>query len=235
MLEQFLSRPADDTATGPRPKPILRLALLTIAFGIVEGALGNTTIPVLRGISAVLFGVPFMVGVTVWALRARHNRRLRTAAGGTARWAGTAGTGTGESAAAPPAPQPFGVSHQGAEALAAAWMQWMGLAGATATQFGGDGGIDVTQREWVAQVKNYTRTNVGRPEVQNLYGVAAAERKRPMFFTSSGYSSGAVEFADKVGVALFVYDAVGGALTPVNLAAKIVMKGGHGQPPAARQ
>jgi len=124
-----------------------------------------------------------------------------------------------------PAPQPYGVSHAGAESLAAWWMRWMGLDGAQVTQLSNDGGIDVEQAEWVAQVKNYSRgNNVARPEVQNIYGVAMAESKRPMIFTSSGYSAGVIEFADRVGAALFVYPAERGEITASNKTAAAVLR-----------
>ncbi|WP_181420321.1 restriction endonuclease [Curtobacterium sp. MCBD17_023] len=120
-----------------------------------------------------------------------------------------------------PLPQPYGVSHEGAEALAAAWLEWLGFRGAEATTYSGDGGIDVRQAEWAAQVKNYASSRtVGRPEVQNLFGAASAESRRGAFFTSGSYTSHAVDFADRTGVALFRYDAVAGTIRGANGAAR---------------
>ncbi|WIB65821.1 restriction endonuclease [Curtobacterium sp. MCBD17_040] len=116
-----------------------------------------------------------------------------------------------------PAPQPYGVHDQGAEALVAAWMRWMGLRGAAPTRFSADGGIDVTHPEWVAQVKNISpNRSVGRPELQKLHGAATANSKRGMFFTSGSYTRHAIDFANDVGIALFRYDAAEGTLRGTN-------------------
>lgn len=132
-----------------------------------------------------------------------YNPSIRAAAGGFAP-AGPA-----------PQPQPYGISHEGAEALTAAWMRYLGEADADVTRFTSDGGIDVTSEHYIAQVKNYSGT-VGVESVRELAGVSLADGRKPLFFTSGNYASGAVEFAGRVGVALFQYDAAEGTLTGVN-------------------
>ncbi|WP_181435249.1 restriction endonuclease [Curtobacterium sp. MCBD17_019] len=204
--------PADSTGL----KPVRNIAIAGIVLFVVSGALGSIN-DVMQNVATAIFGIPATICIIVWILRARHNKRVR------------AGFNSApQSAVSPsdrPAPQPYGVSHAGAESLAASWMRWMGLDGAQVTQLSNDGGIDVEQADWVAQVKNYSAgTNVGRPEVQNIYGVAMAEAKRAMFFTSSGYSAGAIEFADRVGAALFVYSAERGELTASNRTAADILR-----------
>lgn len=115
----------------------------------------------------------------------------------------------------PPPPQPFGVSHEGAEALVALWMQHLGAVDAAVTPFSGDGGIDVESKDYIAQVKNYSGT-VGVAEIRELAGVALVDGRKPLFFTSGTYAQGAVEFADRASIPLFVYDAVEGTLVAGN-------------------
>lgn len=110
-----------------------------------------------------------------------------------------------------PAPQPYGVSHRGAELLVAQWMAHLGDMGASVTQYTGDGGIDISSSRYLAQVKNYTGT-VGVASIRELAGVASVDGRRALFFTSGNYASGAVEFAERAGVALFTYDAENGTL-----------------------
>jgi hypothetical protein len=97
---------------------------------------------------------------------------------------------------------------QDAECAAAAWMRWMGYDDAEVTGPGADGGVDVTSRRSVAQVKTETLP-VGRPALQRLHGVAMADGKEGLFFSLSGYTSQAVEWADLAGMPLFRFDLQG--------------------------
>lgn len=115
----------------------------------------------------------------------------------------------------PPGRQPFGVSHGGAELLVAEWMKHLGEGDATVTQASGDGGIDVRGPRYVAQVKHYAG-NVGVEPIRELAGVATVERREALFFTSAGYAPGAIAFADRAKVALFVFDAEAGSLSGAN-------------------
>jgi hypothetical protein len=124
-----------------------------------------------------------------------------------------------------PNPQPMGVSHKGAEELAAQWMRFMGDSDARTTRFVADGGIDVESRRYVAQVKNWAGT-VGVAAVRELAGVAASDGRKPIFFTSGTYSSGAVEFANRSRMALFVYSAESGTIEAANSYASIAVNGG---------
>ncbi|WP_162240763.1 restriction endonuclease [Leifsonia sp. Leaf264] len=120
-----------------------------------------------------------------------------------------------------PAPQPYGVSHQGAEQLTAGWMRFFGEADAVVTQFTGDGGIDAQSQHYIAQTKNYAGT-VGVESVRELAGVVAADGRKGLFFTSGTYAAGAIQFADRVGILLFRYDAAAGSLEAANAAAEAV-------------
>lgn len=125
----------------------------------------------------------------------------------------------------PPPPQPFGVSHEGAEHLCAQWMKYLGEADAEVTRFVADGGIDVGSLHYVAQVKNYTGS-VGVAEVRELAGVSHDDGRKPLFFTSGSYASGAVDFASRVGIALFIYNSSEGTLTGANSIGELALARG---------
>ncbi|EYR62245.1 hypothetical protein N866_10385 [Actinotalea ferrariae CF5-4] len=72
----------------------------------------------------------------------------------------------------PPPPQPYGVSPDGAERLAAAWMQHLGATGVAVTRGTKDGGLDVVADRYIAQVKAWAGP-VSVVEVRAMAGVAA--------------------------------------------------------------
>lgn len=86
------------------------------------------------------------------------------------------------------------------------WLRLHGEPSAQLTQDGADGGVDIISNRFVCQVKNYAGS-VGVPPIRALYGVSAAEGKSPLFFSTGDYTNAAIEFADKVNMPLFVYDA----------------------------
>lgn len=120
-----------------------------------------------------------------------------------------------------------GVTPRGAEELVAQWMRHLGEVSAAVTAFAGDGGVDVVGQRYIAQVKHFTG-NVGVAPIRELAGVAATDGRSPLFFTSNGYASGAVEFAERAGVALFVYSAERGELLGMNGRAKTLIMHGLG-------
>lgn len=117
--------------------------------------------------------------------------------------------------APPPAPQLYGVSHGGAESLAADWMRHLGVLDAEVTRLTGDGGIDVVADRFIAQVKNYAGS-VSVSEVRELYGVAVAEAKQAVLFTSGSLTNDAAEFLARVGIPAIRYDAVAGTVAGLN-------------------
>lgn len=118
-----------------------------------------------------------------------------------------------------PSPQPYGVSHYGAEVLARDWMRHIGHVDAQETQKSSDGGIDVYTAEVVVQVKNY-KDYVGVPAVRELLGVAVSEGKRPVLFTSGSLTTEAADFAARNSIPTFKYSAELGTLDCLNGSAK---------------
>lgn len=110
-------------------------------------------------------------------------------------------------------------SWQQAEALAAWHMRKLGFDDAKMTPSGPDGGLDVRATDAVAQVKHYA-TPIGGPAIQQLRG-AAHGQGAALFYSLSGYTKAAVEYANSAAVALFTYDE-SGVVQPFNHAAQIL-------------
>lgn len=91
-----------------------------------------------------------------------------------------------------------------AEDAAAAFVRSLGFREATATPVGADAGLDVVGSGVAAQVKTQLPP-VGRPAVQRLRGAALDVPVR-LFFSTSGYTTAAIDYADEAGVALFNLD-----------------------------
>lgn len=93
-------------------------------------------------------------------------------------------------------------------------MRGWGFVDAKATTGGPDGGIDVRSSQALAQVK-WRGGVAGRPDIQKLYGARGGDAEKALFFFSaSGYSRAAVDYARENGIGLYVYDPLGHA-TPV--------------------
>jgi hypothetical protein len=119
-------------------------------------------------------------------------------------------------AASPPPPgQPFGVSQGGAEYLVAAWMRHLGESDAGTSHETGVGRVAAASTRCVAQVSN-DEASVNLEAVQELVAAAAVDGRRALFFTAGSFAEDAEAFAEKSGVALFVYDAVTGTLEGAN-------------------
>lgn len=91
-----------------------------------------------------------------------------------------------------------------AEVLAATHMQSIGFSDSETTGSGTDKGLDVIADSAVAQVKAHN-TPVGAPDVQRLRG-ASHGKKEALFYSLSGYTLQALEFAENSGVSLFTFD-----------------------------
>ena len=124
-----------------------------------------------------------------------------------------------------PQKQQFGVSDEGAEALVAQWMRWLGVFDAEVTKFVGDGGIDVESSRYIAQVKNF-RGNVGIAAIRELAGVASVDGRTPLFFTSGDYPKDALIWAQNAGIYLFTYDAKNAKLSANNQLARDALGSG---------
>ena len=105
-----------------------------------------------------------------------------------------------------------------AELNAAEKMRLWGFVDAVSTTGGSDGGLDVRSSRALAQVK-WKGGVTGRPDIQNLYGARGAGTEQLFFFSASGYSDQAIEYADQVGIMLMTYDPLG-AVEGVNQAAR---------------
>lgn len=103
-----------------------------------------------------------------------------------------------------------GLSWREWEHSAALLMRRFGFVDAALTAAGSDGGVDIRSREAVGQVKARL-TATSRPEIQQLHGVARAEGKLGLFFSVGGYTTGAIDWAERAGVALFVLESSGTA------------------------
>ncbi|MAF96376.1 MAG: hypothetical protein CMM60_11570 [Rhodospirillaceae bacterium] len=89
------------------------------------------------------------------------------------------------------------------EQAAGAFLTGLGIAGVRIAGAGADGGVDVrVVGKLVGQVKAL-ESKVGRPQLQQIYGIARAEGVQPLFFSRSGYSKAATEWANSVEMPLF--------------------------------
>ena len=108
------------------------------------------------------------------------------------------------------------------EKAAAAFLVGLGYSGVRAAAAGADGGVDVwATGTLVGQVKAQ-QTKVGRPPLQQLYGIACKENVQGLFFSKSGYSKPATRWANSVEMPLFrvSYRDDGFVVDPVNSSAK---------------
>jgi hypothetical protein len=105
-----------------------------------------------------------------------------------------------------------------AEAYVAEVLIAMNGTDVTLTPAGPDGGVDVRSVEAVAQVKMEAKP-IGRPTIQQTYGIAVAEGRRPLVFSISGFTSEAVEWAELAHVACWAF-ARDGSLEPITEAAR---------------
>lgn len=122
-------------------------------------------------------------------------------------------------------PEPIQISDwEIAEGNAARWMRFWGYADAHVTGGGADGGLDVTSSAAIAQVK-FKASMTGGPDLQRLAGAGYSHRgKTLIFFTGSGYTPQAIEFADVAKIALFTYR-LDGAVSAVNRSATQIATG----------
>lgn len=107
-----------------------------------------------------------------------------------------------------------------AELNAAKHMRSIGISDAEVTGNGADGGIDVRSAVAIAQVK-FLSIPVGRPDLQRLVGARAGnERREMLFYSKSGYTRTALEYANAHRIALYTFD-TSGTVTAVNTTAKV--------------
>ena len=93
------------------------------------------------------------------------------------------------------------ISWKDAEKLARDYMRTIGFIDARLTPPGPDGGIDVVSIDAVAQVKWHV-AQIGSPELQALFGIAALQGKTALFFAQR-YSAEALKWGTRSKMALF--------------------------------
>ena len=99
------------------------------------------------------------------------------------------------------------MSWQVAEALVRDWMKQNGYRDARLTASGPDGGVDVVAAKAVSQVKHHANP-VRLHEVQRIFGIAAAERKKALIFGSAGFTPAAQAWAEKNGIECYRFPPV---------------------------
>lgn len=106
----------------------------------------------------------------------------------------------------PTADRPQGIrTWQDAEIFAVSILRAWGYRDAALTTGGADGGIDIRGTHVVGQVKHRSAPT-GRPDIQRLYGARGVGTQDLVFFSRSGYSPAAIDYAQVHDVALFSYD-----------------------------
>jgi len=124
----------------------------------------------------------------------------------------------------PPPATPAGVSHKGYEEFCGQMLISWGYLDARVTRFSSDGGIDIVSDQLVAQCKHYAGGRVGVREIRELFGVATAEGKTGVFFTSGKFTEEAKKFAEKTGVGLVILEEADGVPRLVNQSASDISK-----------
>ncbi len=119
-----------------------------------------------------------------------------------------------------------------AELAAQAHMRWLGHEDAQALPIGPDGGVDVASSQAVAQVKDHGKP-IGSADVQQLFGVATAQQKLPIFYSRAGFTPKAQEFADLVRLPTFRLGP-DSAWHPTNQSATALEDGSSPPPPGSR-
>lgn len=97
------------------------------------------------------------------------------------------------------------MSPREVEETCAQWMRYLGIRDAATNSYVKDGGIDIVSSGHIAQVKHF-QAPVGIGPVREFAGVALVDGRIPFFFSTSGYTSGAVQFANETRIALFRLD-----------------------------
>ncbi|WP_446210355.1 restriction endonuclease [Micromonospora sp. IBSANI012] len=106
---------------------------------------------------------------------------------------------------------PPAVDWTQAEELAVWHLRLLGYPDARCTRGGADSGVDVLATGAVAQVKHWAQP-VGQPPLRDLFGVGQAAAAKPFFYSLSGYTPQALEWANATNMALFAYSADGRVL-----------------------
>jgi len=124
-----------------------------------------------------------------------------------------------------PPPRMSSCTHREAEYLAAQWMRYLGATSCKVSRATRDGGVDISSDTHVAEVKHH-QSPVGVGFIRQIYGAATAASKRATFFSLSGYTRDAEEFANANHILLFRYHPEQRTLTPQSRSAVVASQRG---------
>ena len=108
-----------------------------------------------------------------------------------------------------------------AELHACEVLRSLGFLDAETTAPGPDGGVDVRGADIVAQVK-LEGVKTDAPRLQSLSGIASHENRQAAYFSLGGYTKPAVDWAERVDMALFEFD-YSGEVVARSTAASLLM------------
>lgn len=111
-----------------------------------------------------------------------------------------------------------------AEEYAASIMIALGFSDVEVSRVGSDEGIDVSSFEALAQVK-MEGVKTSREKVQRLTGVCSVYRKSALFFSLSGYSGPALDWAEKTHTACFEFHYDGSLIARSRAAMELMRHG----------
>jgi HJR/Mrr/RecB family endonuclease len=97
-------------------------------------------------------------------------------------------------------------SPRNAEFLCSQFLKFMGATGAEVTKASKDQGLDITSDNFVGQVK-HLHSKVGVKAIRELLGASVLTKKQPVFFSKSGYTDDAIDFAIANEILVYTYDA----------------------------
>lgn len=125
----------------------------------------------------------------------------------------------------PPPPRLNSCTSRDAEYVAAKWMRFLGAQNCDVTQQTRDGGADVSSNSHLVEVKHH-QSPVGVVFIRQIFGVATSQSKKAAFFSLSGYTKSAIQFADENDTCLFQYDPYRATLEPKSISAVAALKYG---------
>lgn len=211
----------------------LAIALIAIG-GVVQAAVRDEGSYLLMSLLFIVIPVGFVVIMGLYRSTKRASQRQQMARFfddlidyECHQWNAAKDLRSWQAANVAPESLPGGADPYAAEYWIRDWMEWYGAEDAIVTQQTNDGGIDVSARGHIAQVKHYAG-NVGIGSIREFVGVVATDRDHRMglFFTSGQYPRAAREIADASNVALFKYDVFNAQVVALNDAAEQVIARG---------
>ena len=126
-----------------------------------------------------------------------------------------------------PGPQPYGMSHHGAEGFCADYLRHLGFRSVTRTDPTQDGGVDVYADEYAVQVKCFSGGLLGIEVVREILGVCSLNGHRPALFVNVALTAPAKALVTTAAVAVLQYDSRSGHVVPQNETGLEMMRAGQ--------